>query len=117
MKKRMSKIQREEKLKAMIWDNFWDAKLKEFLLVILLVVVGYVLPMFIGGFLIDNEIIFKQGFCGVEGQCDFVDKWEAGVLTLFFLFMVGWIPYIIIKSNWDDAKKKAKWDLEDIERY
>ena len=127
MKKRMNEAQRKEKLRTLTWDYFWEAKLREFFIIIILFVILIILfviliifPFLIGNLLVDNEIIFKQRYCdimneytdGYNGQCDFFDRWLAGVITLFSLCLIGLIPYFIIKSNWEKAKGKAEDDLD-----
>jgi len=121
-KKKLSEVEKREKCKSTTWDYFWEAKLKEFLwLIIILAIVGVmiVLPIQLGEFMIDNEIIFKQGYCdyvngGIEnydGNCTQIDLWFAGFVTLFVLFMVGLISYLFIKANWMYAKGKAEEDV------
>lgn len=108
-RKRISEAKKAEAVKGLTWDYFWQAKLKEFVWIILAVVVLIYIPIVIG-----HSI--SPEFCATLATRDICvstfNYWDAGLTFLFpvmtCLVIILGIPYLIIKSNWDKAKNKAK---------
>lgn len=109
-------------LKSLTWKYFWQQKLKEIIIVLLMIVGVIFIPYLVGSLIPDhaNMFILHEGVCFIEKQIDcglgFWEHWFQGFVIVFFGgIIIGLIIkgiYEWIKSNWKKADGRARDELE-----
>ena len=108
-------------LKSLTWKYFWQQKLKEIMIALLIIVGAIFIPYLVGSLIPDyfQLTIMGTDICYIERQVNcglgFWEHWVTGLLIVLFGGLI--ISLIIkgiyewIKSNWTKASERASEEL------
>ena len=109
-------------LKKLTWKFFWQQKLKEIMIALVIVLAFIFIPYLVGTLLPDQAqiTISATNPCYLDPQIDcglgFWDYWVTGI---FISLMGGFIIALVIeglsrwiKSNWKKASQRANEELD-----
>ncbi len=107
-------IKKEQKIKNLTWNYFWEAKAKEIAWVFVVVMVLLLIPLATGMLncaLNPDRVFDPNDYNSKNPSCDdFWTLYELGLYQTFILaFAVGglYLLYLFIRFNWKSARDKA----------
>lgn len=104
------------KLYRLTWKYFWQQKVKEVSLLILITGSITLLPYYLGRLAL---LIFgKEKICKISGldsyNCilRYDHLWDIGFIVLLIILIIILVIYQWIKSNWKKAKRRAEKEIK-----
>ena len=121
-------MNKEEAVNKLTWKYFWQQKIKEISLFLIVVVSIIFIPYILGHNIGDNmDIGCGTNGSGEIGECHYLVQWIEGLAYIFLggccivfcLFILAMIYDLLedwIKSNWNRAEERAKKELKVVRK-
>lgn len=116
-------MNKKERINELTWKYFWQQKVREVSLFLLVVISIIFVPYFSGYFVGDNIDEMCGPYVGIEQECSNFDMWIEGLAYIFMIIVGMALVYIFgslmyevfknwIESNWEKAKHKAEKEIK-----
>ena len=109
-------MNKQQKIGSLTWRYFWQQKVKELSYLICVILIPFLLGKLAVKIFGRNEICSFHNLDLYTCNLGYIDLWLTGFLPFLSMGIIYVLLHLLITSNWDKAKRRAKEEIKNVNR-